>query len=192
MIEEPKDDFQAYKDTTLLETINKHLRDKYGKYDNKPHFRVVWSDDEFEKRWVEETPEGMHLLNPEVSIRPKYRQYAGHRYILERFVPVPKGSDLVEPTSYEPMWTFQTSEKDGCKFLPVRIDACEFIIDSLLSVTGKSGHKKYRDETMTEEYKAQKLQDMMTHLFGNETNVGDALAHKYGVTVPGDGNQKEM
>lgn len=188
--EEQKDDLVAYCDRELIETVNRHLREKYGKYNDKPHFRVVWSDDQFEKRWVQHTDEGWELLNPVVKERPKYRQYAAHRYMLERYVPVPKGSDLVEPVSYEPIWAFQTSVRSGRKFLPVRIDACEFIIDSILAVVGKSGHKRYTDPNVTEEGRQKQILEMEKTLFDNETAVGDALAYGSGVVVAGTGDQK--
>src|SRR5947207_3865565 len=89
--------------------INDRLRDKYGRLDNLPYFRVVWSEDKYEKRWTEYTNDGFRLLQSEVRELPKYRQWIQEKYVLEGLTVVPTlvENELVEPLSYEPIWVFE-------------------------------------------------------------------------------------
>lgn len=166
-----------------VESINENLKREYGTFeDGRANFRIVFSADQFEKRWTDRTDEGFELLNKEVRLLPKYRQWIKDKYILERLVPVGPDSDLVEKISYEPSYTFQDSNEN---YLPPRFDVCRMIIDSMYVVMDKAGtHTAYRDPDVSPEVRKQKLVDMEKLLFGNETSVGDALAHGYGVTVP--------
>ncbi len=166
-----------------IDSINENLKRDYGSFsDGRPNFRVVFSNDQFEKRWTDRTDSGVELANKVVSLLPKYRQYIKDKYILERLVPVGPDSDLVEKTSYEPAFTFQ--DADG-NYLPPRFDVCKFVIDSIMSaIDGAGKHTAYKDPDIDPEVRKQKLKDMEIELFGNETAVGDALAHGYGVTVP--------
>lgn len=171
-----------------IEYINEQLLAEYGREmlaSNQQRFRVVFSDDQFEKRWTDKTAEGWELIHPEVRLLPKYRQYIHGRYILERLVPVIQPSDLTEKVSYEPLHVFQTNEKHGHQYLPPKLDMCKFAIDNLLMIAGqkRSGHAKYIDPATKPEYRSEMLKDMERNLFGNETAIGDALAHDYGVTV---------
>lgn len=165
-----------------IEDINKKLLDKYGKYtDGRPNFRVVFSDDQFEKRWTDFTDDGFQLLQPEVRELPKYRQYIRHRYILERLIPVVGESDLTTKTSYEPAWVFQDKNQN---YLPPFFDGCVLIIDSILERAGHTGHVKYKDSNVSVEEREANLKKVENELFGNETNVGDHLAYGTGVVVP--------
>jgi hypothetical protein len=167
-----------------IESINYKLQRDFGKYsDNRPNFRVVWSNDQTEKRWTNFTDKGMELINPEVRELPKYKQYAPERFILERLVPVPFGSDLVEKISYEPAWVFQDRFQN---YLPPFYDGCVFVIESILNQTGHKGFAKYKDPEASPEYRAEQLQKVQDELFGNETDVTDHLAYGTGVVVPGN------
>lgn len=166
-----------------IESINEQLvRDFGNEFNGQPRFRVVWSDDQFEKRWTDYTDEGFQLLSPEVRLLPKYRQTHPHKFILERLVPIIGDTDLTSRISYEPCWTFEDSNGD---YLPPRFDACKFIIDSIFAAMNKAGtHAKYRDPSESPGNREAKLKVMEAELFGNETPVGDALAYGMGVTVP--------
>lgn len=164
-----------------IDRINEELKREFGvAFDGKPNFRVIFADDQLEKRWVQHTKEGFELLNPIVEERPKYKQMDQYRgkYILERYVPVPQPTDLTTKVSYEPAWVFR--DKDG-NYLPPRFDACKFVIDSILEVTGKPGHSKYRDPKMSEDDRQAEIAKMLEYLCLDETEVGDALHHGYGV-----------
>lgn len=167
-----------------LERINYQLQRDFGReVDNSPIWRVVWANDLLEKRIMNHTDEGIDLIHPEVREVRKYK-HIHDRYVLERLVPVMGETDIITPVSYEPAWTFQ--DRHG-EYLPPRFDACKFIIETIYSQIDKAGtHKKYNDPNATEETRLKMIMDMETTLFGNETPVGDALAHGYGIVVPGE------
>lgn len=165
-----------------IEDINKKLRDNFGlAFNGRPNFRVVFSDDQFEKRWTNYTDDGVELLHPEVRELPKYRQYIRGKYILERLVPAGISTDLIEKVTYEPAWVFQ--DKDG-NYLPPFFDGCRFVIDSLNSQIQVAGtFTKYKDVNETAEERMAKVKKVENELFGNETPVGDALAYGSGVSL---------
>lgn len=169
-----------------IESINKQLLDTYGSElfaGDQPKFRVVFSTDQLEKRWMTHTNEGFQFLHPEVREVPKYRHYITDKYILERIVPIDlENSDLTEKVGYEPAWVFQDSKGN---YLPPRFDVCSIVVDSLFAAMGqKGGFRKYKDPDIEPERRMQILEEMERTLFGNETSTTDALAHDYGVTNP--------
>jgi hypothetical protein len=168
-----------------IESINQKLLDMFGQdiSDARPKFRVVWSDDQFEKRVTTHDDHGNELITPEVRLLPKYKQYIRHRYILERLQPVVGETDLTEKVVYEIVWTFQ--DKNG-NYLPPWFEGCKFIIENVLSNMGvKNYYAKYKDTMSKEQYLAE-LEKVQNELFGNETEVGDHLAYGTGVVVPGN------
>lgn len=172
--------------TETLETINEKLLKEYGReFNGWPKFRLVFSEDQYEKRWTQHSREGLELTYPEVRELPKYKQYIHEKYILERLVPVPEGSDLIEKISYEPAWVFM--DKNG-NYLPPRWDACQFIVEAIYAQMDKKGRfKTYTNTETSEERRIKEIAKMEEQLFGDETNIGDALTHGSGVT---DFNQK--
>jgi hypothetical protein len=167
-----------------IESINKRLLDEFGvelSLGNQPKFRVVFSEDQYEKRLTSYTDEGFELLHPEVRLLPKYKQWIREKYILERLIPVIGETDLVSRVSYEPAWVFQ--DKNG-KYLPPFFEGCRFIIESMYESMGKKGmFTKYRDKNVSEEERKAHLKKVEDELFGNETAVTDALSYGSGVTV---------
>jgi len=165
-----------------VKDINSWLKRDFGQtYDGRPSWRVVWANDQLEKRKVEYTDEGFELIYPEVREVRKYK-HIKDRFVLERLVPVVGETDLITKDSYEPAWTFQDRFE---QYLPPRFDACKYVIEAIYSQMDKAGtHTKYKDPNESPEQRLQKIIDMEHKLFGNETPVGDALCHGYGVTVP--------
>lgn len=168
-----------------IEEINKRLLDEYSSSidDGRPNYRIVWSDDQYEKRITTHNDKGEELMRPEVRELPKYKQYIRHRYILERLVQVIGETDLVEKVVYEAVWTFQDK---GGKYLPPWFDACRHIIENiLLNMAAKNYYAKYKDTMSKEQYLAD-IQKMEDELFGNESDVTDALTYRTGIVVPGN------
>ena len=169
-----------------LAIINQRLIDRYGRYNtNQPFFRLVWANDQYEKRWMTHTDEGMELIHKEVREVPKYWDKRD-RYVLEGLQEIPPGAitDLTRNTSYEPMWTFQGS--DGNYLLP-RWDAIIIILESVKRMQEFGQVYTRYQEPSAEEVKEiyrQEVDKMEKELFGNETLVGDSLAYGGGVTVP--------
>ena len=176
-----------------IETINQRLIDYFGKdtITNDPNFRIVFSDDQFEKRWVDYSPEGFQLLNKVVEERPKYRQYIQHKYLIERLTIVPDfvETDLVEKTSYEPLWVFEDRYGNP---LPPKWEVCEIVIDQVHRAASNAIGRKIEDPSKLEsdpkigaEVRLERIKKIEEELFGNETNVSDALATKNAIVVPG-------
>jgi hypothetical protein len=171
-----------------IERINNFLIKEYGYHGaTHPIWRVVWSHDEFEKRWTDRTHEGLQLLHKEVRTLPKYRQWADNFYILERFLEVPSGtdSDLVEDYSYEPVWVFRGSNDEP---LPPDLEAIRIIIGQVYSAAARVTGAKYKndedDPKIAHEVKRARLDKLKSFLFGDENSTTDALAHGDGVVVP--------
>ncbi len=168
--------------TEDVSMINNKLIREFGKeFDGRAKWRVVWADTELEKRRIDVTPEGMQLLFPEVREVKKY-QHISERYVLERLIPVFGETDIVTPMSYEPVWTFEDRFQN---YLPPIFEACKFIVEGIYGQLDKANtHKKYKDTSTSPEERDKLVRDTEAKLFGNETSVGDALGHGYGVTVP--------
>lgn len=181
-----------------IETINSRLEDIYGKdtVSGRAIWRVVWSNDEMEKQLLHYTPEGIELLHPKWFEVPKYGMIGiKDTYVLERLVLVPEINldDVTVKMSYEPMWMFQ--DKNGFP-LPPKWEVCEFVIYNLYQKLGKPA-PVYKDpdaSSSKEEHLAKenmRITKLQEDLFGNETNTGDALAYREGVSVPNNYERKQ-
>src|SRR6476646_3306382 len=113
-----------------IEVINLRLKEVYSTaWNGNPIWRVVWSEDQFEKRLTKFTDGGIELLKAEVRELPKYRQWIHNKYVLERYVMV-TDERLTEKASYEPIHVFE--DKNGNP-LPPKWEACEWVIKTLLA-----------------------------------------------------------
>jgi hypothetical protein len=169
-----------------LEFINTRLERNFGRdvVTGRPFFRVVFSEEQFEKRlgtYTDYSREGVYLRTVrEVREVPKYRQWIPNKYVLEglTLIPTINQEELpVEALSYEPIWVFE--DKHGSP-LPPRYEAAEFILARLREQMGKSPYPKYREDVIPDEERIARLEE---ELFGNETPIGDALAHGNGVSL---------
>ena len=168
-----------------VETINKRLKDHFSTaWNGNPIWRVVWSEDQFEIRMTKYTDSGLELLYPEMRKLPKYRQFIHNKFILERYVMVPdiSAGQIGEKASYEPIHIFE--DKHG-NALPPKWEACEYVIKVLLAVTTGERMAAYKEALEKDENKEERLAELHEQLFGNETDIGDALAHKEGVGYTG-------
>ncbi len=168
-----------------IEGINKKLLEEFGtEFGSAPRFRVVFSDDQFEKRWTNYTDDGFELIHPEVRELPKYRQWIRAKYLLERLIPVTGETDLLNKISYECLWVFEDKNHN---YLPPFFAGCKHVIESMYQAMGrKDTFTKYKDKNISEEERLAELKKVEDQLFGNETEVGDHLAYKTGVVVPGN------
>ncbi len=173
-----------------VETINRQLVDLFGidTITGKPIWRVVWSEDQFEKRLMDVTDEGLSLITPQVREVPKYRQWITQKYVLERLVLVPEinaGELPASKQSYEPIFVFMDKNGD---YLPPKIQAAKFVIDAIYELQGRNTFAKYRDPINNiEEYREarrKEIDKIQAELFGDETAVTDALTRKEGIVIP--------
>jgi hypothetical protein len=168
-----------------IESINEKLLNEYGtEFGNAPRFRIVFSEDQYEKRWTDCTDEGFELLTPEVRLLPKYKQYIREKYILERLIPVVGETDLITKVSYEPAWVFQ--DKHG-NYLPPFYEGCKHVIECIFSAIDKAGtFTKYKDKNISPEERLVEIKKVEDQLFGNETDLTDNLHYGSGIVVPGN------
>jgi hypothetical protein len=116
-----------------IETLNKRLADTYGLiWDGRPAWRIVWTDDQLEKRFGEFSDySGDILIRTVREVRevPKYFWKKGY-YVLERLFEVPEHhkGELLTNTSYEPIWFFEDKHGDP---LPPKWEATQFIIKAI-------------------------------------------------------------
>lgn len=162
-----------------LENVNRLLVDRFSSDSstNQAIWRLSWSDDQLEKRRMNCTPEGIQLLHSEVFLVKKY-PYIKSKWVLERLVVIPdfQQDELpVSKLSYEPIYTFDIFPS---------MQAILFIVDTVYAALGKKSMAKYVDPDTSEEVRQNRIKELHQELFGNETDVGDALAYKQGVTVP--------
>lgn len=175
-----------------LETINQFLRDTFGidTDDSEPIFRVVWSEDQREKRLMSHSDAGIELLHPEVREVMKYRSMGVRdSYILERRVLVPDES-LKElaglKKSYEPLWVFRS--ENGQPLRPT-ISGCQFVIDALYAALGKKTLAKYKDPLAgltaeeSAELKSKKVDQIMVELYGDEADLAGETHNESGSAV---------
>jgi hypothetical protein len=174
--------------TETIESINRQLIDLYGidTVSGKPIWRIVWSEDQYEKRLVNVVDSGLFLTEPIVREVPKYRHYIREKYILEYLSIIPEfqKSDLPSTkVSYEPIWTFVDAQGN---YLPPKLEAAKFIIDAINAARGKKSMAKYKEEGIDNpiEMQQQRVAQIEAELFGNETAITDALAHGQGIVVP--------
>ena len=171
-----------------VDTLNQRLIDHFGIDSDTglPSFRIVWTNDQFEKRLVHHLDSGIELLYPIVRIVRKYPFFKNF-WVLERLVVIPEinQSDLPEAKmSYEPIWVFRDINN---KPLPPVWDASKIVIDVLYAALGKKSMRKYIEEDNAEE----RISKIQEELFGNETETSDALTYKEGIVVPSVYNRKD-
>jgi hypothetical protein len=175
-----------------IETLNQRLIDNFGLYlDGRPLWRLVFSSYELEKRWTNYTKEGYELLTREVIEVPKYKQWINPPcFILERLLELPEGipTDQINKTSYEPVWVFR--DRNHEPLIPVWA-AISLIIETVYENSSRAVGRKYKDprEELTDpkiaiEAREMQLRKLEGDLFGNETEIGDALAYREGIVIP--------
>lgn len=174
-----------------LETLNQRLIDTYGVWvDGRARYRIVFSEDEIEKRWTKYTKEGLELQTPEVVELPKYRQWINPPcHVLEQLTEIPEGTptDLTERISYEPLKTFRTSIGEPLiPIWPVIAITINQVLENIYQ--GRKGERRYKDprEDLTNpeiaaEARLAELNELEMNLFGNE---GNPLSFGQGIVVP--------
>lgn len=176
-----------------IEWINQQLISHFGidSDGGGAIWRVVFSDDQIEKRFGEFTDftEGGLFIRTVKETRevPKYRQWVQQKFILERLVIVPDINMIELPTtkkSYEPIWVFQDKNDN---YLPPLFRACKLIIDTVYASQSRDGslarYKKTKEEDASDTEK--RVADYENILFGDESGLkGTTLAGGNAIIVP--------
>ena len=164
-----------------ITTLNQRLIDHFGldTVSSKPMFRVVWADDQTEKRLMDTSESGAQLLRPAVREVKKYG-YLSEVHVLEQFVVVPdfQQEELADAkVSYEPLYAFPQG-------ITPSWEALKFIVDTVHAAMGKKSLRSYVDPDASEGAKEERIAGIHQELFGNETETTDALRYKEGIVVP--------
>ena len=159
-----------------IEVINKRLADNYGLFDDgRPNWRVVWSDDQIEKRLVHHTKDGFELLTPVIQEVKKYN-YISAKYILERLIAVPDNTELADISSYEPIWTFEDKDKNP---LPPDWDVIYLVIERVREMLYGRKQGEYKAPWglgNTAEESKMRAEKLYEQLWGDESAITDALS----------------
>lgn len=165
------------------------MHDFYGEYHSLPIWRIVYSEDQFEKRlgtFRDFTSENIFIRElTEVREVPKYRQWIQDKWVLERVMPVDgiNAEELTEKLSYEPVWVFE--DKHGNP-LPPKWEVIEIVLHAIHSAAAQSVGAKYKMPESDKNPEARKVEidKIMEEIFGNETDVSTALEHQSAIVVP--------
>ena len=178
-------------DPKEVERLNKLLIDYYGRGPSDlPFFRLIWGADSFERRKMTHTDNGVELIHPVVRQVPTYWPDLQNKYILEGLTMVPEWveTDLVDKLVYQPTWVFET--KYGEPLYP-SWKAIKTVLDTVRHNVENAGKRgPYKDPMVGESdeetlfLKGQEIDRIQQELFGNETDVTDALKLKSGIVVP--------
>lgn len=176
-----------------IEAINARLVDRFGRdvYGNAK-FRVVWSDDQIEKRngTVNEFYGGVFVrATTGVHEWPKY-PFFKHRHILEMCC-INTNPELVTQFTYEPLYKFE--DKNG-NALPLDWECVEFFMHCLLygKPTAKSDwDEQDRKEREREEQLAYDYLDNQSPYLASKIRDGEA-AFIDSTKVFGDSNGNKI
>lgn len=166
--------------------INQRLADNFGNIEGKANFRLVWADNEREKRTTLFTEEGLQLLFPEVREMRKYPDIR-ERYVLERLIENLNFEELedgkpVTQLIYQAIWNFEVydSEKNRIGVCP-NYAACKFIVETVMNAIEHPGATVKYTEDISPEAKEHRVKQLEIELFGDESAITDALSLRQGV-----------
>lgn len=136
-------------DRNVVDMVNKALKERYGVDDRlRPIFRVVFSEDQYEKRFGTFSDWYGKIFVREyrgMEVVKKYPYIRG-RWVLEKLMQAMTdeviGLDL-DGHSYEPVYTFEDKNRQE---LPVQLWAVEAIVKRLLGVMTGSVPKMTEDD----------------------------------------------
>lgn len=164
--------------------INKQLKEHFGldTESNNPMWRVVWCEDQYEKRLIPFDVNGNQLLTPEARVVKKYGGWISEKWLLENLVAVPphQVEELCgRKISYECIFVFQDEKENS---LPPNLEVAKLVINLVMAAKGKKfSTAKYQQDP---EAAKKELDSMMEELYGEGTDVADALHHGEGIVVP--------
>jgi hypothetical protein len=174
-------------DPTQVRNINKWLKNNYGKdLLSRPIFRLVWSEDEIEKRagTFEDyyVPIYMGAFRGVREVKKYANPIYKERYILEKLIfgidNKEIWGDTVRDGIYEPIWVFRGP---GDTFQMPTYKTVAFVLRMLL------GEKERRNQKMEdsddESAMAQEIADCQEVLGGSGGDIASHLRTRSGVTV---------
>ena len=171
-----------------VKTLNKRLLETYGStLDGKAHYRLVWSEDTFEKRkgdFVKRTEAGIILgeLRNHVEVMRKY-EYLKERWILEYYTPAQKMlEEVAQLDFYEPVFAFQDSKGN---YLEPAWFALEYIVHRHRAIL--SGNLERRTEAMdkadAEALEEKETADFLAYLENESSDLQNQFRNQEAVII---------
>lgn len=158
--------------TVPVEAINTWLKNNYGNYDGKAKFRIVYANDEMEKRlgtFVDFVP-GTDIFLREVTEVREVKKYSEPNfkdaYVIEKLVPNYHVSTLGR-LSYEPIWSYDKRLPDGSIKHPT-FQAVQYFMK--MSIEGPSHTREFWNGLA--EQQDQETLSYYENLFDNEEGFG--------------------
>lgn len=155
-----------------VEAINNWLKNNYGQYDGKAKFRLVFANDQLEKRFGTFTDylPGTNIFLREVTEVREIKKYREPNfkdcYVLEELLPN-YHTDVSGRLSYEPFWVYDKKLPDGSIKHPT-FEAVQFLMK--MSKDGITHTSSYWIN-LAEQQDAQTL-SYYEDLFNNEEGFG--------------------
>ena len=174
----------------IVKHINSELVREFGLFLSKPRFRVVWTGDQFEKRFAEYTDwDGDKKLRTASEVRevPKYPYVKPHWWMLERAVEFQDDS-VKNGNGYEPLYLFRQFDEKGNygEFLPPRLDMA--VIACKMSLVKKEKRNYAMDKGEFEEKDAKKEKDIYEQICDQTSYLAHKFHHKEAIIMPGIGD----
>lgn len=133
-----------------LDEINKFLLSNYGRSNDFPRFRIVFSDSQLEKRILYDDAYllGIYLgtTNKRVEELPKYPFIRG-RYVFEKHYPTDNSEIVDQKGNYEPVYVFEDVKGSP---LPLDLDMIQFLAKSLMERLVKKTPGQLEEERQKE------------------------------------------
>lgn len=149
----------------LVDEINKKLADVFGKgVDGLPKFRVVWSNEQTEKRFgTFEEWYGDIFVRSVTGVRevPKY-YYLDNVWVLEHRMPN-DNPELFEKVTYEPIYVFPQN-------LPLNWDVVSFVCNSIINPP----KREWRTEKMDLADEGREFERDKKRLYDKLVEMGDS------------------
>lgn len=176
-----------------VKILNKRLLETYGStIDGKPYYRLVWSEDIFEKRkgdFVKRTENGIILgeFRNHVEVMRKY-EYLKERWILEYYTPAQKAlEEIAQLDFYEPIFAFQDSKGN---YLEPAWFALEYIIHRHKVIL--SGNLERRNEAMdraeADKQEEKEAQEFLDYLENESSDLQNQFRHQEAVIIHKEDN----
>jgi hypothetical protein len=149
-----------------LESINKWIADNFGReLDGRPKFMLVWTSDEYEKRWgdfVDRSPSGM-VIREVTEVRTVLKwPWIANRWALVKLTPV----------GYEMFYPFEDADRNP---LPVIYPALElilyFVTNGAIKESLFDSEERFKKEQEAEEKEIMDKMENEAPLLSNEGGI---------------------
>lgn len=168
--------------------FNKRLLETFGSsLDGKALYRLVWSEDMYEKRKgdFERRTEGGLWLGRDTNVVQECRkyEYIKDRWILEIYTPQQKLNDQIASCDfYEPLFTFEDNKR---RYLEPAWFALEYIVQRQRDML--AGNFQRRNEKMDlaeqEEVERKETQDYLDYLENESSDMQNQFRNQEAVII---------